>query len=414
MSTGPPKPPSAAPSTASSPDSPPPPAPSPSGTPSGTPRSTSSTPTSNPYPPTSPASSTSPATSSPADTSTAPTSPPHASPPTPTAPPAAACTAPATSPADAPTDNSNSPDASTPKSKSAATASNSAKSKPPSPTTPTCAKQPSSSARTSPATSASSPTSSPPRTLTRQPPTCGNTPRRPCRTTWSPQPSSPWTRCPLTPNGKLDHKALPAPQFTPTATTRGPRNTHEELLCHAFAQTLGVDRVGIDDNFFDLGGHSLLATRLTSRIRTTLNTELTVRDLFEAPTVATLATRLHHTTGARAALAADGRGPSGSRSRPPSTACGSSTSWRGRARPTTCRCCSGSPVRSTPQHCARPSTTSPTGTKPCAPSSPSTDGTPYQHVLHGDAARPAIDIVPVNEDDLPTPSPPGRSPTPST
>ncbi|MCL7497765.1 phosphopantetheine-binding protein, partial [Streptomyces sp. MCA2] len=67
---------------------------------------------------------------------------------------------------------------------------------------------------------------------------------------------------PLTPNGKLDHKALPAPQFTPTTTTRGPRNTHEELLCHAFAQILGVDRVGIDDNFFDLGGHSLLATRL--------------------------------------------------------------------------------------------------------------------------------------------------------
>ncbi|MBI3416669.1 MAG: amino acid adenylation domain-containing protein, partial [Verrucomicrobia bacterium] len=97
---------------------------------------------------------------------------------------------------------------------------------------------------------------------------------------------------PLSPNGKIDRKALAAVQIKRPKSDQnyvGPRNQEEEILAGIYAKVLMLERVGIHDNFFELGGHSLMATQVITQIRGTFHVELPLRTLFEAPTVAKLA-----------------------------------------------------------------------------------------------------------------------------
>ncbi|OBK38921.1 non-ribosomal peptide synthetase, partial [Mycobacterium sp. 1165196.3] len=96
---------------------------------------------------------------------------------------------------------------------------------------------------------------------------------------------------PLTPNGKIDARALPAPDYTP-GEYRAPATPVEEILAGIYARVLGLERVGVDDSFFDLGGDSLSAMRAIATINTTLDAGIGVRMLFEAPTVGELAARV--------------------------------------------------------------------------------------------------------------------------
>ncbi|MFD4636955.1 amino acid adenylation domain-containing protein [Lentzea sp. NPDC058436] len=95
---------------------------------------------------------------------------------------------------------------------------------------------------------------------------------------------------PRTPNGKLDRRALPAPEFTGAGTA--PRTATERLVADLFSEVLGVGRVGVEDSFFALGGHSLLAARLLSRLRAETGGDISIRSVFDAPTVEGLAAQL--------------------------------------------------------------------------------------------------------------------------
>ncbi|WP_432155201.1 condensation domain-containing protein, partial [Streptomyces tricolor] len=160
-----------------------------------------------------------------------------------------------------------------------------------------------------------------------------------------------------------------------------------------FAQTLGTDHLDPDDNFFDLGGHSLSAVRLLSRIRTTLGTELTVRDLFEAPTAAALARRLASpSAGARMPLAPAERpdriplspaqrrlwflqrleGPNATYNVP------MALRLKGELDLSALREALGDLVE---RH------------ESLRTVFPEADGTPYQHIRDGDAARPVVEVV---------------------
>ncbi|WP_255663135.1 non-ribosomal peptide synthetase [Myxococcus sp. RHSTA-1-4] len=114
-------------------------------------------------------------------------------------------------------------------------------------------------------------------------------------------------RLPLTPNGKVDRRALPEPTRFESAeeTSAGsaaPRGPEEELLAGLFEELLGVSHVGAYDSFFDLGGHSLLATRVVARIQATFGVSLSLRDLFEDPTVGRLAERIRAARQANGAV----------------------------------------------------------------------------------------------------------------
>jgi len=97
---------------------------------------------------------------------------------------------------------------------------------------------------------------------------------------------------PLAPNGKINHRALPAPDFTRPELENPfvqPQTLIQKKLAKIWVEVLGIDRVGINDSFLELGGNSLLATQIISRVITDFRVVLPLRLLFETPTVADMA-----------------------------------------------------------------------------------------------------------------------------
>jgi len=98
---------------------------------------------------------------------------------------------------------------------------------------------------------------------------------------------------PLTANGKVDRRALPAPEGRPEVGAYvAPRNATEEALAAIWCEVLRLDRVGVHDNFFELGGHSLVATRVVMRIQRQFGIAMPLRQIFETPTIMALADRI--------------------------------------------------------------------------------------------------------------------------
>jgi acyl carrier protein len=116
-------------------------------------------------------------------------------------------------------------------------------------------------------------------------------------------------RLPQTPSGKVDRGALPMPDSVRDSRAGAyvaPRGRSERLLAAIWADILNVERVGVHDDFFELGGHSLLVTQLVSRIRVEFQNEISVRTIFEAPTIAGLAARLERERGNGASTSGPG------------------------------------------------------------------------------------------------------------
>ena len=163
---------------------------------------------------------------------------------------------------------------------------------------------------------------------------------------------------PVTANGKLDRRALPAPQWSAAVEFEAPRTPVEKVLAGIWSEVLGVPEVGREDDFFDLGGHSLLATQMVSRVRESFGVEVALRTLFERPTLAELAeaieaigrtTRSARRTRNRPRRSCggwSGRSRKACRYRSPRSVSGFSTGWSRAAPPTTSRrrsaCAAGS------------------------------------------------------------------------
>ncbi|TCP57969.1 amino acid adenylation domain-containing protein [Tumebacillus sp. BK434] len=136
---------------------------------------------------------------------------------------------------------------------------------------------------------------------------------------------------PLTPNGKVDRKALPAPELSRDELSTAfvaPRNAVEEQLAAIWTELLGVQEIGVHDNFFTLGGHSLLATKLITRVRGQFQVEIGMRSLFGATTIAELAALIDHAVQEAAQTAA----PTAATDAAPAPASGGSSGLTKRSR----------------------------------------------------------------------------------
>ncbi|GAA1247403.1 hypothetical protein GCM10009665_43010 [Kitasatospora nipponensis] len=199
-------------------------------------------------------------------------------------------------------------------------------------------------------------------------------------------------RVPLTPNGKIDRRALQRSAVpAPSALAVPPSTATELALAEIWQEVLGLDRVGVTDRFFDLGGNSLRAVQILSRIRSRLGVAVELEDLFARPTIAALARQLpgQGAGGGGAGAAPGGPGPGScrarerrrtSRSRPwaaraatrsrrPSSCCWTSRTACRSARPSTATTCSTCRARWTPPCSARPSPPCWPGTRACGPPS---------------------------------------------